>query len=543
MAFLATIKSRMISSIVLTVLLIVSALGLTLNGVRSINNSFEQYLQVNQVRMSALNTMYGEGLLAGIAARNKVFNPSLKMAEGVVAKANELFTESLQTIRQSDSCLSGNNSSEIRTIERQWGTVVETRQRVLILAEQGQGEEAAKLLADIENPAWREIRIAIDSMLKRERELAETAKEHAQNVTTKTYATGLVIGILAILAVTLINFLITRSILARIEETREHLRDLSEGDGDLTKRLDVTGNDEVTDMAVRVNMFIEKVQTLVTGVRDSTLQLAAAAEEVANITSQSEHAIRTQRAETEQVATAMNEMTATVQNVAENALDASSAARDADEEARRGNRTVVDTKQAITDLAERVQVAVTSMDQVNDSSDRISGILEVIDGIAEQTNLLALNAAIEAARAGEQGRGFSVVADEVRNLAHRTQQATQQVSTMINELHAATQSVTGVMTQSRDQAQTTVTLAEQAQQTLHLITEAVTRINDMNTSIANAAEEQSVVADEINRNVTGINDASEQVSSGAEQTTIATAELARLAEGLRQQVGQFKLER
>ncbi len=540
MAFLATIKSRMISSIVLTVLLIMLALGFTLNGVRSISNSFEQYLQVNQVRMGALNTMYGEGLLAGVAARNKIFNPNLQMTAGVVAKANELFNDAFVTIRETGVGI--NNSTEINTIEKQWGTVVQARQRVLELSEQGKGEEAAKLLADIENPAWRDIRLAIDSMLQRERELAEVAKEKAQNVTTNTYAMGLIIGVLAILAAVFINFYITRSILVRIQTTREHLHDLAVDDADLTWRLDVSNHDEVTDMSVAINMFIERVQSIIIEVRDSTLQLAAAAEQVANITSDSEHAIQTQRAETEQVATAMNEMTATVQNVAENALLASSAARDANDEALRGNEIVLDTKQAISNLAERVQVAVTSMDQVNDSSDRISGILEVIDGIAEQTNLLALNAAIEAARAGEQGRGFSVVADEVRNLAHRTQQATQQVSTMITELHTATQSVTGVMTQSRDQAQTTVALAEQAQQVLELITKAVTEINDMNTSIANAAEEQSVVADEINRNVTGISDASEQVSAGAEQTTMATAELAKLGEQLRQQVAYFKLE-
>lgn len=540
MAFLATIKSRMISSIVLTVLLIMLALGLTLNGVRSINNSFEQYLQVNQVRMAALNTMYGEGLLAGIAARNKIFNPSLQMTAGVVEKANELFNDAFTTIRQTDA--GTNNSSEIKTIEQQWTTVVRSRKQVLELSEQGKGEEAATLLADIENPAWRDIRLAIDSMLKRERELAEKAKEHAQSVTTSTYAKGVAIGVLAIFTAVFINFFITRSILTRIQTTREHLHDLSVDDADLTWRLDVSSRDEITDMSMAINMFIARVQKIIIEVRDSTLQLAAAAEQVANITSDSEHAIQTQRAETEQVATAMNEMTATVQNVAENALLASSAARDANDEALRGNKIVLDTKQAISNLAERVQVAVTSMDQVNDSSDRISGILEVIDGIAEQTNLLALNAAIEAARAGEQGRGFSVVADEVRNLAHRTQQATQQVSTMITELHTATQSVTGVMTQSRDQAQTTVDLAEQAQQVLELITNAVTEINDMNTSIANAAEEQSVVADEINRNVTAISDASEQVSAGAEQTTIATAELAKLGEQLRQQVTYFKLE-
>lgn len=546
MRLFSTIKSRMFISIILTVLLIALALGLTLSGVRTINSSFDEYLEINQSRMNALRTMYGEGLLAGIATRNKVFNPSLDMPARVVSKANDLFNDGLSLLREKDRHAPVGHApvgqaQALRTIESQWRKVVDARKRVLQLAEEGNTREAARILAEIEHPPWQQIRLAIDSLLKDEQQLADESKTEARDMATKVYTTGLGVGLLAILMVVVVNFLIMRSLLGRIQTTRTHLQDLAEGDGDLTKRLVVTGNDEITELSEHVNHFIDKVHSVVTGVRDSTLQLASAAEEVATITSQSEQAIQTQRGETEQVATAMNEMTATVQSVAENAVQASSATNEADDEARRGNEVMDDTVSAINALAGQVQTAVSSMDEVNQSSVQISGILDVINGIAEQTNLLALNAAIEAARAGEQGRGFSVVADEVRTLAQRTQQATQEVDGMIAQLQAATESVTTLMTSSHEQTNTTVTRATEAQEALKLITSAVAQVTDMNISIANAAEEQSAVAEEINRNVISINDASEQVSTGATQTTQATAELAELAEQLRHRVGQFRL--
>jgi methyl-accepting chemotaxis protein len=227
--------------------------------------------------------------------------------------------------------------------------------------------------------------------------------------------------------------------------------------------------------------------------------------------------------------------------VARNASSAADEAHTADLEAQQGKQVVSETTQAISSLANEVDNASTVIQKLESDSESISSILDVIRGIAEQTNLLALNAAIEAARAGEQGRGFAVVADEVRSLANRTQESTQEIQKMIEKLQSGASDAVEVMVKGRDWANTSVEKAEQAASALERITKAVDVINSMNTQIATAAEEQSAVAQEIDRNVTNIHQVSNQTADGATQTAGASDELARLATDLQQLVSHFKL--
>ncbi|WP_409519811.1 methyl-accepting chemotaxis protein [Pseudomonas sp. J452] len=280
--------------------------------------------------------------------------------------------------------------------------------------------------------------------------------------------------------------------------------------------------------------MIRDVVTSVQKVSDSS-------EHTADIAIRTNEGVQRQMAEIDQVATAVHEMTATAQDVARNATQAAEAANHADRSANDGKNIVQKTSAAIASLATEIGRATGVVQTLAKDSENINAILVAIRGIAEQTNLLALNAAIEAARAGEQGRGFAVVADEVRNLAQKTQQATGEIQTMIQQLQHGTREVVNVMEQSQARTDDSVQQAAAAAQALESITQAVSVINDMNTQIASAAEEQSAVAEDINRNVTNIGQVAGEVAGGADEASQASAELTKLAEQQRRLINQFRV--
>ena len=348
-------------------------------------------------------------------------------------------------------------------------------------------------------------------------------------------------GLLAIIVGALVAFFVVRGILIPLKATNAILKDIAEGDGDLTVRVSVQTNDEIGELGNNFNTFVDKLQGIIGEIAGATSQLASSTEEMAAITMQTSAGVENQKQETIQVATAITEMTATVQEVSSNAEKASLAASEADNESQTGSHVVSATVQAITALATEVESSAAVIEKLKGDSENIGTVIDVIKGIAEQTNLLALNAAIEAARAGEQGRGFAVVADEVRTLAQRTQESTSEIERLIDALQSGAEEAVTVMSSSRERANDTVEKAKEAGQSLTSITGAVDMIVQMNTQIATASEEQSSVSEEINRNVINIQDISEQTASGAEQIATASTELASLGEQLRLLVGQFKV--
>jgi len=358
-------------------------------------------------------------------------------------------------------------------------------------------------------------------------------------VRQSTYSLLSIFLISAAIMATLIT-LVARSIQRPLKDMLHRMRQIADGDGDLTHRLPLEGKDELMHINRAFNRFISKIQDLVKESRESALSVSAAAEELSAVTQQSAQTVQQQSQETDQVATAMNEMTATVQEVASNATSAASAASEANQQTQLGQERLQETLATLGQLDASIQNTAQTLEKLRAGTANIGTIMDVISGVAEQTNLLALNAAIEAARAGEHGRGFAVVADEVRNLAARTQQSTGEIREMIERLTSEAERSFEAMAQSSEQAVETVAHAQETSQALDQVAAAIHQIADMNTQIASAAEEQAAVADEINRNVVNINDLSKQTEEGATHTTHASEELAGLAENLNQQVSQFK---
>lgn len=353
-------------------------------------------------------------------------------------------------------------------------------------------------------------------------------------------ATVLGVGALALLIALIIAWMVGQTIVRPLRSTVHAMRDIAEGEGDLTRRLDISGRDELSELSGAFNQFAQRVQETVSQVASSTEQLSAAAEEMSSITAETNENNQREREEVEQVVTAMNEMTATVQEVARNAETAATSAREADNQAMAGSQVVTRTIEGIGSMTDDIKKTASVIELLGEDIENITSVLDVIRGIAEQTNLLALNAAIEAARAGEAGRGFAVVADEVRTLASRTQESTEEIEKMISSLQARAHEAVDSMKGSRKNAQQMVEEAGSVSTALESIVAAIRQISEMNDQIASAAEEQSSVADEINRNIIGINEISEQAAVGAEQTNTAGQQLAELAADLQAMINRFK---
>ncbi|HDS1737898.1 methyl-accepting chemotaxis protein [Pseudomonas sp. BP8] len=368
---------------------------------------------------------------------------------------------------------------------------------------------------------------------------AESASQRSSDVADEAFSVIVGSLLVIILALVAIATLLTRSIVVPLAEAVAVAERVATGD--LTRQIQVRGRDEPALLLGALSRMQDSLRDTLRQIAASSDQLASASEELHTVTEDTSRGLHQQSAEIDQAATAVNQMTAAVEEVANNAVSTADASRGADQTTRDGRDQVNQALASIQHLVDDVSGTSAEIEQLASNASDISRVLDVIGSIAGQTNLLALNAAIEAARAGEAGRGFAVVADEVRALAHRTQQSTAEIEQMIAGIQIGTERAVSAMHSSRGRANGTLEVAQGAGQALEVIAEAIASINQRNLVIASASEQQAQVAREVDRNLVNIRDLAMQTSAGANQTSAAAQDLSRLAVDLNGMVAQFKV--
>jgi len=432
-------------------------------------------------------------------------------------------------------------SAQGTEVEAGFTALVKINDEVINVLLHGEYARSQEMLIERSNPAFEKLLASITHFREEtQHNLDQQTQKTLAQTATVAVAVALLVAVAAFLTVGLGLFL-RRSIVITLARVVERLKDVAQGEGDLTQRLEIESHDEVGELASWFNLFMEKLQHAIGQVAANTQRLASASEEISSGASQQAAGAETQKDQTQQVATAMHEMGGTIMEVTKSATVAAGAAREAAETARRGGTIVSDTVEKMRHIAETVSKSADKVGLLGRNSDQIGEIVSVIDDIAEQTNLLALNAAIEAARAGEQGRGFAVVADEVRKLAERTSRATKEITAMIKNIQNETRAAVNAMQSGTQQVELGLKSTSQAGDALQSIIRKSEEVGDMITQIAGACSQQASATEQINTNVSQISRISTESATGSLQSAKACHELSNLALDLQNIVAQFKL--
>ncbi|HHG4505737.1 methyl-accepting chemotaxis protein [Pseudomonas aeruginosa] len=505
------------------------------------------------LQMQRMNTSSAEvhdNWLPSILALDELNGASMRVRISTLRAAVRLEADALPRIERERAGLAEaqeryrkliSNSEEQQIYERfaaNQQTYIETQNQLLELLKNAKREEADNLIGQMSSRAT-SIASDLEALTKLNSDGATSAA-----MTSKTAYENAKLMVWLILAGTValaigLAVLLSRSIVRPLAQAVQVARTVASGN--LSEHIQVEGRDEASQLLEALRSMQQGLRKTISTISDSSAQLASASEELHAVTDDSNRGLLQQNQEIEQAATACNEMSVAVDGVAHNAANTLEASRHADRTAKNGREQVQQTVQSINALASDVTGSAERVELLARQMQDVDKVLDVIRAIAEQTNLLALNAAIEAARAGEQGRGFAVVADEVRLLAQRTQQSTQEIEQMVGALQQEAASTVQTMQDSTTLAQSTVQLAEAANACLDDITDTIAAINEQNVLIASAAEEQAAVAHEVERNLTNIRDLSAQTAAGASQTSASSQDLSRLAVDLHSVVASFRL--
>ncbi|KPC31496.1 Methyl-accepting chemotaxis protein [Pseudomonas syringae pv. cilantro] len=469
-----------------------------------------------------VNAARQDVLLAGNEVRGYTTKPDEKSEKAAFQQLDAAISR-LDTLKAAFGASNGAQVAQFETALRNYRTALD--------AFKATAQTAGDVRKDLTTQGATIVKLG-EQLYGLQMQLAQAETDQARDLQIGCVVLVMLLGILAAVV-------ITRQITRPIRDTLAIVERIASGD--LTHTAAITRRDELGVLQQGIQRMGNTLRELISGIRDGVTQIASAAEELSAVTEQTSAGVNSQKVETDQVATAMHEMSATVHEVARNAEQASVAASDADKQAREGDKVVGEAIQQIERLATEVARSSDAMNVLEQESAKIGKVMDVIKAVAEQTNLLALNAAIEAARAGEAGRGFAVVADEVRGLAQRTQQSTEEIEGLVAALQNGTRQVSGIMLGSRALTDSSVELTRKAGASLENITRTVSNIQAMNQQIAAAAEQQSSVADEISRSIVNVRDVSEQTAEASEETAASSVELARLGGQLQMMVSHFRV--
>ena len=485
-------------------------------------------------------------------ARRKVIKEHFAKIEAITLQTNQAMQDIVAILNASkDKALDADLQADVASLEENTAKVVEQQANyqkyvdsaIQIIKRGGSmsgggylsNDEQAQLVA-IEAKLFESLQAmqaSIDNITNR-------SVTNVKDVQSSSLLSLIAMAVLSLVLGIFISKIIISNIVTPIKGVMSVLTTMAQ-DNDLTKRMNFASKDEVGAMGNAFNSFVEKLQKLVMGITDASEQLSTAAEETSVVSRSTNQNIAQQKNETTHVASAITQMTATVQEVANSAEKASAAAIKGDKDSGSGRQVVEEIVASINNLADEINSSTSVIRTLKSDSENIGTVLDVIKNIAEQTNLLALNAAIEAARAGDQGRGFAVVADEVRSLAQKTQDSTKEIEDLILTLQQGSDNAVSSMELNKTSIEGLVAKAVNATNSLKEITNSVSSITEMNTLIATAAEQQSHVVNEINNNVLNIQQVSENTAEGSEQVSQASQEIAQLSERLTNMVRQFKV--